>query len=152
MGDATLGAYLAMTPNARKQVLLAEYRCAIKRCLLMHIWQTPHGRCFYLPPYRLSPDMTETRTVESARLKRTEDGYRLWRARAGSLDELVEFFQWNPGRGGLPVNCGHVRATVPVEQVVAAVAAAAARPTGQNLPRRVVGCRWLPRWLPRDAV
>jgi hypothetical protein len=130
MGDATLNAYQSMTPDTLKRVLLAEYRCATKRCLLMHIWQAPHGRYFYLPPYRLSPDVTQTQTAESARLKRTKDGHRLWQAQAGSLDELVEFFAYTPGVGGLPVNCEHVRDSVPVEQLAAVVAAAKpGRPT-----------------------
>jgi|GEM_PF-6200139 hypothetical protein len=79
--------YRNMTAKSRAQVLLAEYRCG-KRCLLLHVWQTPHGRHYYQPPYRLSPEVTEAEAVESARRKRTVDGYRKWQARAGSVSAL----------------------------------------------------------------
>ena len=76
---AARASYEAMTPTARKQVLLAEYRCRTKkRCLLLHVWQTPQGRCYYHPRYDLSPEVNQATSVEAARKKRTSDGGGKW--------------------------------------------------------------------------
>lgn len=135
MMNDPLAAYRAMTPADRRQVLMAEYRCATpKRCLLMHIWQTPHGRMYYIPAYRLSPNVTNTETVESARRKRVRNGR--WQPTVGSLDELLEFFDGadligfpgvrdgTPGTaaGGLPLNCAHVRTAVSAEELARVIA------------------------------
>ncbi len=141
-----LAMYQAMDAKARRQVLLAEYRCHAKRgCLLLHVWQTPQGRFWYTPRYKLSPRLTESDTTESAREKRTDDGGR-WLPRAGSLDGLLDFFanesETDSGEvvvtsysdeGGLPVTCKHVRSTV----AVAELAEAAAAVPGQPLTRFV---------------
>lgn len=131
-----LDAYRAMTPKARREVLLAEYRCR-ERCLLLHIWQTPQGRNYYQPPYRLSPTVTDSETVESARAKRTVDGSRRWRERAGSLDELIDFADGlEPKSVGLTVTCDHVRETVAAEELADTVAhATPGRPAKVLLPR-----------------
>lgn len=114
-----VAAYRAMTAKDRRGVLLAEYRCR-ERCLLLHIWQAPTGRYYYQPPYRLSPEITALETAESARRKRTSDGYRRWRERAGSVDELIEFAAGGPRDVfvGLTLTCDHVREAVPAEQFV----------------------------------
>ena len=115
--------YQRMKPRDRNQVLLAEYRCP-KRCLLLHIWQSPVGRKYYQPPYRLSPEVTENETVDSARRKRTEDGYRKWRGRGGSIDELIEFSEGlAPGMVGLNLTCDHIRAVLSAEQIAADIVA-----------------------------
>lgn len=114
-----LASYQAMTAKARRQVLLAEYRCRTKGCLLLHVWQSPHGRYWYTPPYDLSPQVTQDETVESARAKRTADGYRKWLPRAGSFDELLDFFDGAPESGGLTLTCDHVRETVTVGRLAA---------------------------------
>ena len=137
-----LAMYQAMDNNALRQVLLAEYRCRTKKqepCLLLHVWQAPQGRFWYTPRYKLSARLTKSDTAESAREKRTDDGGR-WLPRAGSLDDLLEFFanesETETGElvvtsysdeGGLPVTCKHFRSTVGV----AALAEAAATVPGQ---------------------
>jgi hypothetical protein len=119
----TVEDYQAMTPKALRQVLLAEYRCRTKGCLLLHVWQTPHGRYWYLPPYDLSPEVTEAETVETARRKRTDDGYRKWKARGGSFDDLLESAREAPNYShGLTVQCDHhVRGEIPAAELAARV-------------------------------
>jgi hypothetical protein len=122
-----LAAYQAMTAKARKQVLLAEYRCRRKGCLLVHIWSTKGRRYYYLPRYRLTAAVAEAETIESARKKNTEDGYRKWRARAASLDNLFDFIDSdsddvrdeNRRTIGLPVNCEHVRGAITCRRLAA---------------------------------
>lgn len=119
-----LESYRDMAPKIRAQVLLAEYRCG-KRCLLLHIWSTPDGRNYYQPPYRLSPEVAEAETVESARLKRTLDGYRKWQDRAGSFDELIDAAEGlTPGTIGLTLTCDHIREIISVESIATDVAPA----------------------------
>jgi hypothetical protein len=119
---SALDEYLQMSAKERGQVLLAEYRCR-KRCLLLHIWQAPSGRNFYLPRYRLSPAVTESETAESARRKRTEDGYKIWRGRAGSMEEL-DVAGLPPGIVTLTVTCDHVRENLAAEAIAADITAA----------------------------
>lgn len=90
------------------RVALIEYRCP-RGCLLLHVWSTPHGRLWYRPRYKLSPATTEADTVESARAKRTEDGFRVWQSSGGDFDQLLDFFDFDPTSGGLALNCDHVR-------------------------------------------
>jgi hypothetical protein len=42
-----------------KNVMLAEYRCRKKGCLMLRIWQTPNGPEFFAPPAGL-PDWYAT--------------------------------------------------------------------------------------------
>ncbi len=42
--------YRNMTAKSRAQALLAEYLCG-NGCLLLYIWQKPHSRYYYQPPY-----------------------------------------------------------------------------------------------------
>jgi hypothetical protein len=119
-----LASYQAMNAAARRQVLLCEYRCRVKGCLLLHVWQSPHGRYWYTPPYVLSAQVTHDETAESARVKRTCDGYRRWLSRAGSFDELVDFFDGVPAAGGISVTCDHVRHTLTIGRLAADVGGA----------------------------
>jgi hypothetical protein len=130
-----LADYQAMTPKALKQVLVAEYRCREKGCLLLHVWQTPRGRYWYRPPYNLSPQVAESQTVESARRKRTSDGFRNWNPSAGSFDGLLDSLAYETEledgttvmyfspqeRNGLSVTCDHVRDTLTAERLAAIV-------------------------------
>ena len=98
---------------AQNQILLAEYRCKQKRkCLLLHAFRLPAGRFFYKPRYELSPERTAAEPSPSARAKRTIDGDRKWRSRAGSLDEIIEFFSHAPQSGGLGLDCDHIRSVL----------------------------------------
>lgn len=112
-----VAAYRAMSVKDRRSVLLAEYRCR-ERCLLLHIWQTPNGRFYYQPAYRLSPTVAEAETVQSARDKRTTDGYRRWRERAGSLDDLLDFVAPGGPPVGLTLTCDHLREMVRAENLL----------------------------------
>ena len=109
-------AYDALPADQLKQVLLIEYRCP-GRCLLLRVWNSPDGRFWYTPRYRLSPHKAISDTAESARKKRTEDGFRMWRARGGSFDELLDDFSHDPRSGGLTLTCDHVREDVLTDQL-----------------------------------
>ena len=101
----------AMSAQQRRAVSLVEYQCrATKLCRLLTIWQRRDGRFWYTPAYTISESVAVTETAESARAKRTEDGLRRWKARAGSLDELLDFAEGLPADAvGLSVNCRHLR-------------------------------------------
>ncbi|MGI8682426.1 MAG: hypothetical protein ACR2JO_09950 [Mycobacteriales bacterium] len=112
-----LAAYEAADPATLRRVELAEYRCRLKRCLLLFCWQAPGARLVYLPGYKLSRLRNERDSVPSARAARTSDGDRHWNARVVVLDELVG---WGPS-AGLPLACDHVSEMVPVPDLFAAV-------------------------------
>lgn len=105
--EQALAEYQAMPARTLRAVLLLEYRCP-RGCPLLHVWNSPQGRLYCLPRYRLSPTKATTETTESARRKRTEDGLRVFRARAGSFDELLADYSCEP-TAGLSMNCDHLR-------------------------------------------
>jgi hypothetical protein len=100
--------YEATARRDMAKVLLIEYRCP-RGCLLLHVWSAPSGRLWYRPRHKLAPATAEAETVEAARAKRTEDGFRVWQSSGGNFDELLDFFDFNPTYGGLAMNCDHVR-------------------------------------------
>jgi hypothetical protein len=108
--EQALAAYDALPAPLLKKLLVLEYRCAHRKpgCLLLHVWNTPRGRLYYLSRYRLSPTKATTETAETARQKRTEDGLRTFRARAGSFDDLLDDYAAEPD-AGLSMNCAHLR-------------------------------------------
>jgi len=101
-----------------KNVLLLEYRCTNRpeSCLLLHVWQTPDGRMFYLPRHQLSTSKNTAETAELARAHRTEDGDRKWPARGGNFDDLLDFTRADPDVG-LLLNCRHLRRAIPAAQI-----------------------------------
>ena len=103
--------------TALKRVLLLDYRCP-QGCLLLHVWQSPHGRLFYLRRYQLSRGKNTAETAEAAREHRTEDGDRKWPARGGNFDDLLDFTRADPDVG-LLLNCRHVRRLITAEQAAA---------------------------------
>ncbi len=103
--------YKSLSRKARREVLLAEYVCRTKDCLLLHVWNTTEGLCYYRPRFRLSPEATEAGSVESARQSRTSDGYRKWLPRWGSLNDLLAFCDDDPYLGA-DVNCDHFRGII----------------------------------------
>ena len=103
--------YERMSRRDISKVLLLEYRCP-KGCLLLHVWNTRAGRLWFQPRHKLSESRTLADTVEEARRKRTEDGFRVWKARGGDFDEFIDFFDFDPTQGGLSMNCDHVREAV----------------------------------------
>ena len=103
--------YEVMSRRELSSVLILEYRCP-KGCLLLHVWNSPIGRLWYQPRHKLSKTRAVAETVEEARLKRTEDGLRVWKARGGDFDDFIKFFNFDPTQGGLSMNCDHVREVV----------------------------------------
>jgi len=129
--DLLLAAFDAADSKVRRRVLLAEYRCRQRRCMLLLVWQSPGARLVRLPAYRLSPVRNEAESVASARRKRTTDGERRWRPRVLVLEELAGFPE-----AGLDLNCDHVRAVVPVPDLLADVERASpGTPTRRVFPR-----------------
>jgi hypothetical protein len=125
-----MAAYENADRRTIRQVLLTEYRCQEKRCLLWHAWQSPrYGVCWYAPGYQLSPSTNETTTNPNARVKRTTDGDRSWKPRAGPLDSFR-------GSGGaFLLACDHFRGRVPIDQIIAdADRATPGKPTRRLLP------------------
>lgn len=121
--------------KALNDYLLLDYRCSHpKHCLLLDVWSSPLGRLYYLPRYQLKADKSLTETVESARLKRTEDGERKWPAAGGSIDYLLDFFADEMDANGLPLNCHHLRRSVSCAELAADLAVARrGRPTRRLL-------------------
>ncbi|MCI1963285.1 MAG: hypothetical protein LKJ18_03935 [Ancrocorticia sp.] len=68
--------------------VVVTYRCQ-HRCLLAQVLSTPQGLIVHVPRYKLSPDLNETNSVESARKKRTEDGNRRWKAQTFMLADAL---------------------------------------------------------------
>lgn len=123
------------------KVSLIEYYCS-QGCVVLHVWQSPIGRLWYQPRYKLSQRTALADTVESARAKRTEDGLRIWRSRGGSLDDLIEAHTEDPQAGvGLSVQCNHVRGVVILGDQLAADADAA---TPGNPTRHTVSQQDIP--------
>jgi hypothetical protein len=108
-GEELVAFWESLDREARTPLLLAEYRCRFDNCLLLHIFRLPAGRLWHKPGYDLSPARTEAETDPAARRNRTADGYRRWRARAGPLDDLIEFVSDAPQLGGLDLDCDHIR-------------------------------------------
>ena len=88
--DTIRSAYEALPREWLRSALLVEYRCSNKRgCLLLHAWRGSDSRTyFYVPHFKWSRTRNAAESVESARLKYTLDGDRIWRPRAGVLDGL----------------------------------------------------------------
>lgn len=110
--------------RALNPVLLLDYRCP-QGCLLLHVWQSPRGRLFYLPRYQLSA-AKNAETAEPARMRRTEDGDHKWPARGGVLDDVLGF-------GGLSLNCRHLRRGIAVERLAADSTGTPGRPTRRRI-------------------
>ena len=119
--------YAATPYSELTKLLLVEYRCFKpgKHCVLLHVWNSPHGRLWCLPSYKLAPATAFEQTAESARAKRTEDGLRKWRPRGGSFDELLDDYGFDLSGNSLSMNCDHLRnVAVPLDLIAAHAAAA----------------------------
>lgn len=103
--------------TALSKVLLLDYRCP-KTCLLLHVWQSPSGRLFYLPGYQLSRPKADAETAMAAREYRTTDGDRSWPARGGNLDDLLHMFERTGTPIGLQLTCRHVRRVITAADLV----------------------------------
>jgi hypothetical protein len=135
MSGELVAQYEAMTAAERRKVALVEYKCA-NGCRLLTLWQTPSGRHWYTPGYKLTEAVASAETVDMARAKRTKDGMRRWIARAGSLDEVIAFGAGGQDVVGLSVNCRHLRNRFVSWQDMAAAAdhASIGTPTWVEIP------------------
>lgn len=130
--DLIAAAYESASAERLRPTLLVEYRCRGQGCLLWRVWRSPRGMCFYLPGYKLSSARTDAETVETARAKRTSDGYRKWRGRGGLLDRLRD---WPPEVVGMLFQCDHTKVHRRADQLIAdAEAATPGKPTRRHLP------------------
>lgn len=102
--DTILQIYDALVSKRRlKDVLLVELRCGSGRgrgCLLLHCFNTPHGRLVVHPSYRWSPHR-EGRTNPTARAWQS-DGNQRWMRRAFRLEDAGE------AGGGGALTCDHL--------------------------------------------
>jgi len=130
LGLIVARAYEAYDKRELAKVLLVEYHCLTsKHCVLLRCWQSPHGVLFYKPRYKLSPERTESSSVESARRRRTSDGYRRWVDSAGVLDDLRGL----PDTTGFALDCDHVADSRPASKIIAdADKATPGRPTRRS--------------------
>lgn len=135
--DTIRAAYQALPREWLKKALLVEYRCSNKQgCLLLHAWRgADRATYFYVPHYKLSRRRNADESVESARSKYTLDGERVWRPRAGRLDDLGEY----GSEVGIGIQCDHLLSAVktPTEVLEDAARATPGRPY-----RRVVDARY----------
>lgn len=130
-------AYRETPREMLRQALLVEYRCPNKKgCLLLHAWRgsDPSPTFFLIPKYKMSRERNARESVESARHKNTLDGDRVWRPRAGILDDMQ-------GLGdsiGLGVQCDHLdpRTITPAEILADAQRATRGRPMTRIITAR----------------
>lgn len=95
-------AYYRLLKERKKltSVLIYEARCDSRdRCLLLHVFQTPAGPAFYLPRYKLSPEVNARESNADGRRANTEDGNNRWKGQAGLVRPAFNF----------SLNCDHYR-------------------------------------------
>jgi len=80
-----LDAYTAAPDQARARTVF-ELR-AVCGCLLLRVWLSPLGYCFYRPAYRVAPGRNADTSTESGRAANTTDGSNHYRHSAGVLDD-----------------------------------------------------------------
>lgn len=89
-----------------KDVLLAEYRCRERGCLLLRIWQSPNGPEFFAPSARVSDQNTSAGQWHWLGFNRSDANKT--GDRAGRIEDLTTL-----QRGGwLWLLCGHVKEAV----------------------------------------
>ncbi len=130
-------AYETLPREWLRRSLLVEYRCGNRSgCLLLHVWRGDSGRTnFYVPSYKMSRRRNAKESVESARRTNTLDGDRIWRPRAGTLDDLAE---WG-NEIGIGLECDHL---LPVTRTPAEILADAAKATRGRPHRRTITARF----------
>lgn len=135
--DTIRAGYEALPKEWLRAAVLVEYRCPNKRgCLLLHAWRGDDSSTyFYIPSYKMSPARNARESVESARLKNTLDGDRVWRPKAGRLDGLEE---WGD-EIGLGLECDHL---LPVTVTPAEILRDAATATRGKPHRRTITARF----------
>jgi hypothetical protein len=94
-----------------KDVLLVEYRCRTKGCLLLHVWQAPKGLEFFAPAARVSDRFTSAGQWHWLGFNR--DGQKKTGDRAGSLDEVARL----QAGGWLWLLCEHVNKSMWVHDI-----------------------------------
>jgi hypothetical protein len=89
-----------------KDVLLVEYRCRTKGCLLLHVWQAPKGMEFFAPAARVSDQYSSA--GQWLWLGYNRDDANKTGDRAGALDDLAGL----QAGGWLWLLCEHVKESV----------------------------------------
>ncbi|MDI9629574.1 MAG: hypothetical protein QM286_13720 [Acidobacteriota bacterium] len=124
--------YKAMSDRQRKRLLLVEYRCAAKQCLLLRAWNSPLGPATYQPPYILTPERNLALSSASGRGANTTDGNNHWRERGGLWSYTDD---WGNSLGIL-LACRHVYVSVLASDIHRDILAGA---PGSPVRRRIVG-------------
>lgn len=88
------------------QHLIFEARCR-RRCLLLHVFQTPAGPAFYIPRYKLSPELNESLSNPAGRAANTEDGDHRWREQCSLTRHAANF----------TLTCDHYRGILELEDI-----------------------------------
>lgn len=105
--------YGAMTDSQRRRLLLVEYHCAARGCLLLRVWASTHGAAFYRPAYILTAERNLATSNEAGRAANTTDGFNRWK---DGCDVWPSAFANDPG-AAWSLNCRHVAATVPMSDI-----------------------------------
>ncbi|HRD10507.1 MAG TPA: hypothetical protein PLI79_01465 [Mycobacterium sp.] len=95
-----------------KDVLLAEYRCRKRGCLLLHVWQSPNGLEFFAPASSVSGRFTSAGQWHWLGMNRSRDNKT--GDRAGRIDDLAEMLQ---AGGWLWLLCEHVKVALWVKDI-----------------------------------
>jgi hypothetical protein len=84
-------AWGSLSGSQRRKVSVVEYYCRVRSCPLLTVFQVPGGLLSVaLPRYRKSPQRNAAGSTASARVRRTVDGDRRWRARVVRLEEFAD--------------------------------------------------------------
>lgn len=135
--DAAIRAHDSVDPRRLRTVMLAEYRCPVRGCLLLHAWQSPAGVLFYRPAYKIGREMNLTESSESGRARNTTDGENHWKPQAGLLDTYRDV-GWREGVR-ITLRCDHVNVAVHPGKIIRDIDAA--EQPGKAV-RRVVRAAW----------
>lgn len=95
-----------------KDVLLVEYRCRKKGCLLLHVWQAPKGLEFFAPAARVSDQFVSAGQWHWLGYNREDE--KKTGDRAGRLDEVAARLQ---SGGWLWLMCEHVKESMWVRDI-----------------------------------
>lgn len=118
-----------LTVSQRRRLLLVEYHCAQRGCLLLRVWASPYGPAFHKPPYVLSAERNLASSNADGRANNTTDGFNRWK---GATDVWVDVKE-DP-RFGWSLNCRHVAVTVSAADIQTDIETAS---PGEPIRRRI---------------
>jgi hypothetical protein len=105
------------------------YRCQTRNCVLMYVFVTRGLHVVHQPRYKLSNEVNQRESADTARARHTLDGDRRWKE---------ETFLLRQADGQLSLQCDHCRAKVQVDSIASDVAAATRQPTEIKLANNAV--------------